>query len=99
MLGQSFGGFCAMTYLSFAPEGLREAFITGGLRRSGATPTRSTARPIARHGAQPAGTSSATRKTGRACAPFDGSTTEDLLLPTGDRLTARRFRQLGECSG
>src|SRR5262249_39759770 len=31
VLGQSFGGFCAMTYLSFAPAGLREAFITGGL--------------------------------------------------------------------
>ena len=31
ILGQSFGGFCSMTYLSFAPEGLREAFITGGL--------------------------------------------------------------------
>src|SRR5262249_34477325 len=31
VLGQSFGGFAAMTYLSIAPEGLREAFITGGL--------------------------------------------------------------------
>jgi pimeloyl-ACP methyl ester carboxylesterase len=31
VLGQSFGGFCAVTYLSFAPDGLREAFITGGL--------------------------------------------------------------------
>lgn len=31
VLGQSFGGFCALTYLSFAPNGLREAFITGGL--------------------------------------------------------------------
>ena len=31
VLGQSFGGFCVTTYLSFAPEGLREAFITGGL--------------------------------------------------------------------
>jgi len=31
ILGQSFGGFCALTYLSFAPEGVREAFITGGL--------------------------------------------------------------------
>jgi proline iminopeptidase len=29
--GQSYGGFCALTYLSFAPEGLCEAFITGGL--------------------------------------------------------------------
>ena len=31
ILGQSFGGFCAVTYLSFAPHGLREALITGGL--------------------------------------------------------------------
>ena len=28
LLGQSFGGFTAMTYLSFAPEGLREGLIT-----------------------------------------------------------------------
>src|SRR4029077_7200184 len=31
VLGQSFGGLCVTTYLSFAPEGLHEAFITGGL--------------------------------------------------------------------
>ncbi|MFD1048156.1 alpha/beta fold hydrolase, partial [Kibdelosporangium lantanae] len=31
VLGQSFGGFCTVTYLSLAPEGLREAFVTGGL--------------------------------------------------------------------
>jgi pimeloyl-ACP methyl ester carboxylesterase len=31
ILGQSFGGFCAVSYLSFAPEGLREVLITGGL--------------------------------------------------------------------
>ncbi|MFI1094975.1 alpha/beta fold hydrolase [Streptomyces sp. NPDC020917] len=31
LLGQSFGGFCSLTYLSFAPEGLREVLITGGL--------------------------------------------------------------------
>jgi pimeloyl-ACP methyl ester carboxylesterase len=30
-LGQSYGGFCAVTYLSLAPEGLREVMITGGL--------------------------------------------------------------------
>jgi proline iminopeptidase len=30
--GQSYGGFCALSYLSFAPEGLREALITGGLQ-------------------------------------------------------------------
>ena len=31
VLGQSYGGFCATHYLSAAPQGLREAFITGGL--------------------------------------------------------------------
>ena len=31
VLGQSFGGFCAISYLSDAPEGLAEVFITGGV--------------------------------------------------------------------
>ncbi|MFI9648127.1 alpha/beta fold hydrolase [Streptomyces sp. NPDC052040] len=31
VLGQSFGGFCTVAYLSTAPEGLRTALITGGL--------------------------------------------------------------------
>jgi pimeloyl-ACP methyl ester carboxylesterase len=31
VLGQSFGGFCAVTYLSIAPEGLRRVLICGGL--------------------------------------------------------------------
>ncbi len=31
VLGQSFGGMCVTTYLSLAPEGLREAFMTGGI--------------------------------------------------------------------
>jgi pimeloyl-ACP methyl ester carboxylesterase len=31
VLGQSFGGLCVTTYLSLAPDGLREALITGGL--------------------------------------------------------------------
>jgi pimeloyl-ACP methyl ester carboxylesterase len=31
VLGQSFGGFCTVAYLSAAPRGLREAFLAGGL--------------------------------------------------------------------
>ncbi|KAI5647189.1 hypothetical protein M9H77_33194 [Catharanthus roseus] len=31
VLGQSFGGFCAVTYLSFAPEGLKQVLLTGGI--------------------------------------------------------------------
>lgn len=31
LMGQSFGGFCAITYLSFHSEGVEEVFLTGGL--------------------------------------------------------------------
>ena len=31
VLGQSFGGFCAINYLSFHHAGLKEVFLTGGL--------------------------------------------------------------------
>ncbi|MEZ9370767.1 alpha/beta fold hydrolase [Shewanella sp. 10N.286.51.B2] len=31
ILGQSFGGFCVLRYLSAAPQALTEAFITGGI--------------------------------------------------------------------
>ena len=31
LMGQSFGGFCCISYLSMFPASLREAFITGGL--------------------------------------------------------------------
>ncbi|KAG6784817.1 hypothetical protein POTOM_010526 [Populus tomentosa] len=31
VLGQSYGGFCSVTYLSFAPEGLKQVLLTGGI--------------------------------------------------------------------
>ncbi|MDX2319037.1 MAG: alpha/beta fold hydrolase [Moritella sp.] len=31
IIGQSFGGFCVLRYLTAAPEGLTQAFVTGGL--------------------------------------------------------------------
>lgn len=31
IMGQSFGGFCCLTYLSHYPEGVKEAFLFGGL--------------------------------------------------------------------
>ncbi|WP_199547134.1 alpha/beta fold hydrolase [Streptomyces sp. N35] len=37
VLGQSFGGFCAVNYLSTAPEGLAAVLITGGLPSLDAT--------------------------------------------------------------
>jgi pimeloyl-ACP methyl ester carboxylesterase len=96
VLGQSFGGFCAVTYLSIAPEGLREAFITGGLPPLGnridevyAATHASTARASRRYFERYPGD----RERVRALrARLDR---EDVRLPSGDRLTARRLGQLG----
>lgn len=38
VLGQSFGGFVSLTYLSFYSDGLREVFMTGGMAPVGKTP-------------------------------------------------------------
>ena len=97
MLGQSFGGFTSMTYLSIAPEGLREAFITGGLSPIG-RPVDDIYGATYRRAIDSAtgATSSATPRTARGSATIlRRLEAEDVRLPTGDRLTARRFRQLG----
>ena len=96
ILGQSFGGFCAMSYLSLAPEGLREAFITGGLAPVGrhtdevyrATYQRMLDRNRRYYERYP-------QDRARVRALSSGSTPSTSRLPTGDRLTARRFRQAG----
>lgn len=96
VLGQSFGGFTAMTYLSIAPDGLREALITGGLSPMGrpvddiyrATYMRLMEKNRAYFARYP-------DDHLRAREIFQRLDDEDVRLPGGDRLTARRFRQLG----
>jgi pimeloyl-ACP methyl ester carboxylesterase len=96
VLGQSFGGFCVLHYLSSAPEALTEAFLTGGLP------------PVGRH---PDDVYRATyARTMERCRryyeryPGDKERARELqtwmaeneaVLPGGDRLTPRMFRQLG----
>ena len=100
VLGQSFGGFSVMTYLSIAPEGLREAFITGGLAPVGrhvddiyrATYERMLERNRRYYERYPDDRARVRALVGRLDA-------EPLILPTGDRLTARRFRQAGNKLG
>jgi pimeloyl-ACP methyl ester carboxylesterase len=100
VLGQSFGGFAAMTYLSFAPDALREVFITGGLAPIGrpvddiyrATYVRLVDKNRAYFQRYP-GDRARMRDLLRR---LDG---EDVRLPSGDRLTSRRFRQLGLALG
>jgi pimeloyl-ACP methyl ester carboxylesterase len=100
ILGQSFGGFCSMTYLSFAPEGLKEAFITGGLSPIGrpvddvyaATWVRLRDKHEAYFRRYP-GDRSRIREIVRRLDE------EDVRLPSGDRLTSRRFLQMGNKLG
>ncbi|TMQ05480.1 MAG: alpha/beta hydrolase [Deltaproteobacteria bacterium] len=96
VLGQSFGGFTAMTYLSFAPGGLAEVFITGGLSPIGrpvddiygATYVRLVEKNRAYFARYP-------DDRARARDLFHRLDAEDVRLPCGDRLTARRLQQLG----
>ena len=101
VLGQSFGGFCVTTYLSLAPDSLREAFLTGGLPVLGPRIDDVYARTYARvldrthryYERYPADRERVLRLHDRI---ENGG---GLVLPSGDQLTWRRFRQLGRILG
>jgi pimeloyl-ACP methyl ester carboxylesterase len=96
VLGQSFGGLCAVTYLSIAPDGLREALITGGVPPVGrpvddvyrATWARILERNRRHYERYP-------NDRDRVRALVERLASDPVVLPSGDRLTARRLRQLG----
>jgi pimeloyl-ACP methyl ester carboxylesterase len=96
VLGQSFGGLCVTSYLSMAPGGLREAFITGGLPPLGeriddvyrATYGRALERNRRYYERYPGDRE-------RVLALHRRLADEDVRLAGGDRLTSRRLRQLG----
>ena len=100
VLGQSFGGLCVITYLSLAPEGLREALVTGGIPALGPRIDEVYARTYERvldrnrryYDRYPADRE-------RVLALHDRIQDDELRLPCGDRLTWRRFRQLGQMLG
>ena len=100
VLGQSFGGFCALTYLSIAPEGLREALFTGGLPPVG--------RPVDDVYRATYATLLERNRRYYERYPDDRDRVlelrrrldaEEIRLPGGDRLTGRRFRQIGHMLG
>ncbi|MDL2334747.1 MAG: alpha/beta fold hydrolase [Chloroflexota bacterium] len=96
VLGQSFGGFTSMAYLSIAPHGLREAFITGGLSPIGRTADEVYSRTWQRAIAKSKGYFERfPDDRQRARDIFKQLADEDVRLPGGDRLTANRFRMNG----
>jgi pimeloyl-ACP methyl ester carboxylesterase len=100
VLGQSFGGFCTLTYLSFAPSGLRAALMTGGLPGVGVAADdvyRSlypvvAAKNHAHYAAYPGDVAQARRVADHLLA-------EDVRLPDGRRLTVAAFQSAGTLLG
>ncbi len=96
ILGQSYGGFCAMRYLSAAPQGLQEVLITGGipsLTRPADDVYRATCQRVLDKNRQyyqryP-------DDVVRVRQIVDRLLQGDVRLPSGGRLTAQRFLQLG----
>jgi pimeloyl-ACP methyl ester carboxylesterase len=99
-LGQSYGGFITLTYLSQAPQGLRTCYVTGGLPGITATVDDVYAHTYPRVAAKNAAyyrrypdDVAAVRRIA------DHLDAEDVRLPDGDRLTTRRLRLLGNAFG
>ncbi|MFB9948609.1 alpha/beta fold hydrolase [Rhizobium puerariae] len=95
-LGQSYGGFLTLTYLSRAPEGLSACYVTGGLAGLDATAEDIYRRTYPRVAA----------KTKRYYERYpedrerigriaDFLAANDVRLPDGDRLSVRRFQTIG----
>jgi pimeloyl-ACP methyl ester carboxylesterase len=100
VLGQSYGGFCITHYLSVAPDALKEAIITGGLpaiHRSIDDVYRATYRRVIEknrlyYERYP-------DDVKRAQAIVNYLSQHEVCLPTGGRLSPRRFQQLGLAFG
>ncbi|WP_255771150.1 alpha/beta fold hydrolase [Pseudarthrobacter sulfonivorans] len=98
--GQSYGGFCALTYLSFAPEGVREALITGGLAPLDGPADdvyRATFARVAARNTEYFGWYPEDRGTVERIAAHLRQTEE--FLPDGGRLTVERFQMVGSFLG
>ncbi|WP_427895060.1 alpha/beta fold hydrolase [Kribbella sp. GL6] len=95
-LGQSYGGFLTLTYLSQAPEGLSACYVTGGLASidpSAAEVYRRTYPRVAAKNREfykryPHDVELVGRLADRLAA-------DDVRLPDGDRMTVRRLQSLG----
>ncbi|MEN2423332.1 alpha/beta fold hydrolase [Streptomyces rimosus] len=99
-LGQSYGGFVTLTYLSRAPQGLKAAYVAGGLPGLDATADDVYARTYPR--VRDRVREFYTRypdDADRLRRIADLLTATEVRLPNGDRLTVRRLRTLGLAFG
>ncbi|HET7305399.1 MAG TPA: alpha/beta fold hydrolase [Segeticoccus sp.] len=99
-LGQSYGGFVTLTYLSRAPQALDHCYVTGGIPGVTATAQDVYARTFPR-------AANRTREyyarypedEARMARLVDHLTEHEVLLPDGDVLTPHRLRTIGSVFG
>ena len=100
VLGQSFGGFCTVSYLSFAPAGLRAALVTGGLPgvETDAVGAYRALYPVVaeKNRAHYAAYPSDAAQAGRVAAYLRE---HEVRLPTGRLFTVAAFQSLGNLLG
>ncbi|KAH8813568.1 alpha/beta-hydrolase, partial [Flagelloscypha sp. PMI_526] len=96
LLGQSFGGWCALNYLSQYGEGLKEVFLTGGLAPLTSNPDltyeASILQVIKRNKVY---YEKYPRDLQRIRSLFAHLESNKVIMPNGGRLSVKRFQQLG----
>ena len=95
-IGQSYGGFLTLHYLSTAPDAIVASTVTGGLPSlipdAGEVYRRTFPRVVAKNNAFRERSPHLAERIGRVA---DLLQADDVLLPDGDRLTVRRLQSLG----
>jgi pimeloyl-ACP methyl ester carboxylesterase len=100
VFGQSYGGFCTLSYLSFAPEGVQRALITGGLAPLTGDADqvyRATYARVEERNAEYFSWYPEDRPLLTRIMRHVRDTVE--YLPTGERLTPRRLQMIGSFLG
>jgi proline iminopeptidase len=99
-LGQSYGGFLTLTYLSMAPEALTACFVTGGLASihpdAAEVYRRTYPRALAKNREFERRYPHDAAVVSRLADLLDA---EEVLLPDGDRLTVQRLQFMGSGFG
>ena len=99
-LGQSYGGFVTLTYLSMAPEGLDRCYVTGGIPGLTASADDVYARTFTRAANRTREYYARYPQDEAAIARLvDHVSEHNVVLPDGDVLTPHRVRMLGSGFG
>lgn len=99
-LGQSYGGFLTLTYLSFHPEAVSAAYVTGGLTTFEPEALDVYRRTLPRVADKTAEFYRRYPQDAEVIARVvDVVQSTDVRLPSGDRLSARRLQTLGIAFG